>query len=371
MYTSGDYTVFEFNNRMVKNSKKYDAITRILAEHRYYRFKQDKLTLNDYEKHLNNRFMLLESLLRYYESLSYYRKSGYCPQPHTQLIKTAKENKESFTENIGVKFYGNVRNDEVFFRLSKCFSVDDYLEKSYGLTADDCFLSINNGFIRDIGRYVTESFIYNIRSKEQLNNYMNVVDFFKEYFNINILESFDHTKFPKDNYPLSLSTKKMLDDYMEVVNFFQEKFGTNLPEHNLGRDVPYNKWIETQLNILNITTKDIDLANFDLKNAEDIKHCKKLYPLAVKYPDLFWKWYNRATGKIKFEPTYENGLEKKRKEVHAKIEDKKAKTKSTLKRVILKFAAKVVVPEKLGKTATKMEQKIADIAYRKKQKGRK
>lgn len=130
----------------------------------------------------------------------------------------------------------------------------------------------------------------------------------------------------------------------------------------------YKNWREHQMQILGLKEYDLSLESFDLKNTEDIKRCKQLYPLAVEYPRLFYGWYKN--GKIMFTSDYENGLEKKRKEINAKLADKKAKTTNGFKRGAIKAAMKVV-PEKLGKKASKLEQKIADIAYRKKQAGRK
>ena len=159
---------------------------------------------------------------------------------------------------------------------------------------------------------------------------------------------------------LKLNNEKELDAFLA----FYEKLG--FPMYKLKTE----KFIKCQRKLRGISEKDSDLRNFDLKNTKDIERCKALYPLAKKYPDLFYGWYDN-NGNILFEPTYSNGLEKKRKELHAKIEDKKAKTKSAFKRGLFNFVAKVIVPEKLRDGNAKFEQKVADVVYRKQRQGRK
>ena len=155
-----------------------------------------------------------------------------------------------------------------------------------------------------------------------------------------------------------VKNKKELDAFLA----FYKKLG--FPMYKLDTE----KFITHQRKILSVSEKDSDLKNFDLKNTEDIKHCKKLYPLAKEYPDLFRGWYN-SDKIIQFDPTYENGLEKKRKELNAKLTTKSQSAKG-FKRGIIKVATKIV-PENLSKRTAKIEQKIADVVYRKKQKGRK
>lgn len=167
-------------------------------------------------------------------------------------------------------------------------------------------------------------------------------------------------------YVTNVTTKSQLDSLLKVVKTL-EMLNTGI--YLFGIFSSYEEYQKKHLEILGISKDDLWLGHFDLKNTEDIKHCKKLYPLAKEYPDLFHGWYD-SDDIIQFEPTYSNGLEKKRKEINAKLADKKAKTTNGFKRGAIKAAMKVV-PEKLGKKASKLEQKIADIAYNKKQAGRK
>lgn len=166
-------------------------------------------------------------------------------------------------------------------------------------------------------------------------------------------------------YAKNMTTKSQLDSLRKITKTL-EMTETGIYYSDLfSSDKEYRK---KHLEILGISEDDLWLGHFDLKNTEDIKHCKKLYPLAKEYPDLFRGWYN-SDGNIQFDPTYENGLEKIRKEINAKLTEK-SKSAKGFKRGIIKVATKIV-PEKLGKKTAKIEQKIADVVYRKREKGSK
>lgn len=161
-----------------------------------------------------------------------------------------------------------------------------------------------------------------------------------------------------------IKTEKQLEALNARMNWFVTYFKVDPFLHS---DLEYNG-VRRFLGILGVEEKEADINNFDLKNTKDIKRCKEIYPLAKEYPLLFKGWYDRK-GNIKFSPTYSNGLEKKRKEINTKLNEK-SKTTSGLKRGAMKVATKLV-PEKLGKVATKIEQTVANVVYHKKQLGRK
>ena len=124
---------------------------------------------------------------------------------------------------------------------------------------------------------------------------------------------------------------------------------------------------EQMLRLLEVEKSETDIRKFDLKNSKDIARCKELLPLAFDYPFLFEWWYDHdELGRIryaapKFVPDYDNGLEKKRKELHYKLA-----TRGVLGRI----ASKTIVPKKLGKLGKKLEQKLANKLCRTRRSGR-
>ena len=162
-------------------------------------------------------------------------------------------------------------------------------------------------------------------------------------------------------YVDKITTKKQLEALNARINWFVTYFKVDPTSFLQYR-------LNSFLKILGVEGKEADINNFDLKNTKDIKRCKEIYPLAKEYPILFKGWYDRK-GNIKFDPSYSNGLEKTRKEINTKLNEK-SKTTSGIKRGAIKVATKIV-PGKLGKVATKIEQTVANVVYHKKQIGRK
>lgn len=131
------------------------------------------------------------------------------------------------------------------------------------------------------------------------------------------------------------------------------------------------KEVEHILKVLGIDERETNIDNFDLKNSKDIARCKELFPLAFEYPFLFMMWYPSRENfggpsyaindRPVFVPNYDNGLEKKRKELHYKL---------ATRGVLGKVASKTLVPEKLGKLGQSLEQSMADAIYQKRHPGR-
>ena len=176
-----------------------------------------------------------------------------------------------------------------------------------------------------------------------------------------------HLELELEKYLSKIQTRKQLNSFRDLMAFLNKcNIFSNTDYSDMCNVGRWNR--KKQLKILGVKEKEADINQFDLKNTKDIKRCTELYPLAKDYPDLFEGWYKN--GKILFEPTYANGLEKKRKEINAKLETKKKTAKKGFKRGAIKIATKLV-PEKVGKKVAKLEQTIADMIYRKKQAGRK
>jgi len=164
-----------------------------------------------------------------------------------------------------------------------------------------------------------------------------------------------------------ITTKENLIKYLELrreLNWMNERFSfTSIFQYESCTTIKKH-----MLTLLGVDEADTDIKNFDLKNTKDIQRCKKMFPLVLDYPFLFLKWYSRSNSRGYFVngvplcvPDYDNILEKKRKALNFKL---------GTKGFVGKIASKTVVPKKLGKLGTKLEQIIAASIYNKIRPGR-
>lgn len=83
-----------------------------------------------------------------------------------------------------------------------------------------------------------------------------------------------------------ITSKEDLERYLELLHALCWYDGCFSPFNCFYRD----EWAKVR-QILGIDEKETDINNFDLNNQKDVERCEDLFPLVLKYPYLFNKWY--------------------------------------------------------------------------------
>jgi len=156
------------------------------------------------------------------------------------------------------------------------------------------------------------------------------------------------------------------EDMIKILDLLYYDFGWL--DHTIFTKIHFDDELRKHIRkVLGVRPGEENIENFDLKNARDIARCKEIFPLAISYPEIFIEWYpRRGNGyylgsRPLFIPEYDNGLEKKRKELHYRL---------ATKGIVGKVLSKTLVPEELGTLGKKLERFVAGKMYANKRPGR-